>query len=58
MHCNFFILTPKLNEFQRIKYLSKKTLATAWMKLEVIMLSEISQLVNDKFHMMSPIRGT
>ena len=31
--------------------------ATAWMELESIMLSEISQLVKDKCHMISPIRG-
>ena len=32
--------------------------ATAWMKLESIMLSEISQVVKDKYHMISPISGT
>ena len=32
--------------------------ATAWMKLESIMLSEISQAVKDKYHMISPISGT
>ena len=31
--------------------------ATAWMELENIMLREISQLVKDKYHMISPIRG-
>ena len=31
--------------------------ATAWMELESIMLSEISQAVKDKYHMTSPIRG-
>ena len=31
---------------------------TAWMELESIMLSEISQAVRDKDHMISPIRGT
>ena len=31
---------------------------TAWMELESIMLSEISQEVKDKYHMISPIRGT
>ena len=31
---------------------------TAWMELESIMLSEISQAVKDKYHMISPIRGT
>ena len=32
--------------------------ATAWLDLESIMLSEISQVVKDKYHMMSLIRGT
>ena len=30
---------------------------TAWMELESIMLSEISQVVKDKYHMISPIKG-
>ena len=30
-------------------------LVTAWMELESIMLSEISQVVKDKYHMISPI---
>ena len=32
--------------------------ATAWMELESIMLSEISQVVRDKYHMISPMSGT
>ena len=32
--------------------------ATAWMSLESIMLSEISQAVKDKCHMITPISGT
>ena len=32
--------------------------ATAWMELESIMLSEISQGVRDKYHMISPLTGT
>ena len=39
----------------------KKTLlpfATAWMELDSIMLSEISQAVKDKYHMISPITVT
>ena len=32
--------------------------ATALMELESIMLSEISQAVREKYHMMSPISGT
>ena len=31
---------------------------TAWMELESIMLSEISQAVRDKCHMISPLTGT
>ena len=30
---------------------------TAWMELEITMLSEISQTVKDKYHMISLIRG-
>ena len=32
--------------------------ATAWMEQESITLSEISQAVNNKYHMISPISGT
>ena len=31
---------------------------TAWMELESIMLSEISQVLKDKYHMISPISRT
>ena len=31
------------------------TFSTAWIKLETIMLSEISQAVKDKCHMISPV---
>ena len=31
---------------------------TAWMELESIMVSEISQAVRDKYHMISPLSGT
>ena len=31
---------------------------TAWMELESIILSEINQVVRDKYHMISPITGT
>ena len=31
---------------------------TSWMELETIMLSEISQVMTDKYHMISPIRET
>ena len=32
--------------------------AKAWMELESIMLSEISQVVRDKYHMILPLTGT
>ena len=32
--------------------------STAWMDLESIMLSEISQAVKDKYHMISSLTGT
>ena len=32
--------------------------ATAWMDLESVMLSEISQAVKDEYHMISPLSGT
>ena len=32
--------------------------ATAGLELESIMLSEVSQAVRDKYHMLSPISGT
>ena len=32
--------------------------AKAWMELESIMLSDISQAVRDKYHMISPLTGT
>ena len=31
---------------------------TAWMELESNMLSEISQVVRDKYYMISPLSGT
>ena len=31
---------------------------TAWMELDSIMLTEISQAVRDKYHMISPLSGT
>ena len=32
--------------------------ATAWMELDSIMISEISQVVRDKYHMISPLTET
>ena len=31
---------------------------TGWMELESVMLSEISQVVKDKYRMISPLTGT
>ena len=31
---------------------------TAWIELQSIMLSEMSQAVRDKYHMISPLTGT
>ena len=31
---------------------------TAWMEVESIILTEISQTVKDKYHMISPLTGT
>ena len=33
-------------------------LVTVWMELKSIVLSEISQVVKDKYHMISPVCGT
>ena len=41
---------------ERKKELTPFTIA--WMELESIMLSEISQAVRDKYHMISPLTGT
>ena len=32
--------------------------ATAWMELDSIMLSEVSQAVKDKYHVISRVSGT
>ena len=61
---------PSVNEWiKKLRYIytmeryaaeRKKELlpfATAWMELENIMLSEINQMVKDKYRMVSPIRG-
>ena len=33
-------------------------LGTAWMELDSIMLSKVSQVLKDKYHMISPLTGT
>ena len=61
---------PSVNEWiKKLRYIYTKEFyaaerkelrpfATAWMELESIMLSEISQAVRDKYHMISPLTGT
>ena len=51
----WYIYTMELYAAEKKKELLPFT--TAWMELESIMLSETSQLVKDKYHMISPIRG-
>ena len=45
-------------EYYAAERRSEHPFATAWMELESIMVSEISQAVKDKYHMISPISGT
>ena len=52
----WYIYTVEFYTAERKKELI--SLATAWMELESIMLSEISQVVRDKYHMISPLTGT
>ena len=51
----WYIYTMEYYTTERKKGLLPFT--TAWMELESIMLSEISQAVKDKYHMMSLMRG-
>ena len=52
----WYIYTMEFYTAERKKELIPFT--TAWMKLESIMLSEISQAVRDKYHMISPLTVT
>ena len=51
----WYIYTIEYYTEERKKELLNFT--TAWMKLKSIILSEISQAVKDKYHMISPISG-
>ena len=46
------------NTTQSKEIRSSYPFVTAWMGLESIMLSEISQVVENKYHMISPVSGT
>ena len=52
----WYIYTMEFYATERKKELI--SFATAWMELESIMLSEISQAVRDKYHVISPLTGT
>ena len=52
----WYIYTMKCHTAERKKELLPFT--TAWMELESIMLSEVSQVVRDKYHMISPLSAT
>ena len=52
----WYIYTLEFYAAERTKELIP--FATAKMELESIMLSEISQVVRDKYHMISPLTGT
>ena len=51
-----YIYTMEFNAAERKRKLLP--FATAWMELESIMLSKISQVVKEKYHMISPLTGT
>ena len=50
-------LAPYLCLFISATRKSAYPFGTAWMELEIMMLSEIGQVVKDKYHMISPLRG-
>ena len=52
----WYIYTMEFYAAEKKKELRR--FATAWMELDSIMLSEISQAVKDKYHMISPLTGT
>ena len=52
---NWYIYTMEYYTAERKKELL--LFVTAWMELESIMLNEVSQLVKDKYHMISLTKG-
>ena len=52
----WYIYTMEFYAAERKKAL--RPFVTAWMELESIILSEINQVVKDKYHMISPLNGT
>ena len=51
----WYIYTMEYNAAEKKKELLP--FVTTWMELESIMLNEMSQVVKDKYHMISPISG-
>ena len=47
-----------MSSLEKCLFKSFAHFVTAWMELESIMLSEVSQTVRDKYHMISPLSGT
>ena len=52
----WYIYTMEFHAAERKKELTP--FAMAWMELESIMQSEISQAMKDKYHMILPLSGT
>ena len=52
----WYIYTVEYSAVERKKELIP--FGTAWMELKSIMLSEINQAMNDKYHTISPLTGT
>ena len=52
----WYIYTMEIYTAERKKELL--SFVTAWVELESIMLSEISQVMKYRYHMISPISGT
>ena len=52
----WYIYTMEYYATERKKELLPFT--TTWMELESIMLSEVSHMVKNRYHMISPISGT
>ena len=58
MYHNFLIHSFAMEFYAAERKKELIPFAMAWMELKSIMLSEISQAVRDKYHMISPLIGT
>ena len=57
-NCGTHFLSYTMEYYMTEKKKEFLPFVTAWMDLEGIMLSEISQAVRDKYHMVLPLTGT